>query len=178
MSTITTPLPSKPSVRICPIDLRALPPVPAATDDQIRGAVARARTAHESWREQTFEDRAKVLVRAAKSMLARRAEAMALSREEVGKLEVEAMFDEGIGHLDMLKQWIGVVRPAIRRRRVRMNPVSFPGKRSHIEQVPRGVVGVIAPWNFPIAGLYRAVYQIGTMADIVGMNEGSRGSRA
>ena len=41
---------------------------------------------------------------------------------------------------------------------MRLNPVSFPGKRAYIEQIPRGVIGVIAPWNFPIAGLYRAVY--------------------
>ncbi|HEX7702661.1 MAG TPA: aldehyde dehydrogenase family protein [Kofleriaceae bacterium] len=160
MSAVTTPvsLPSPMIHRICPIDLRALPPVPCATDEQIRAAVVSARAAQERWREVSFDDRVKALVRAAKSMLARRSEAMAIVRDEVGKLEVEAMFDEGIGHLDMLKQWIGVVKPAIRRRRVRMNPVSFPGKRAHIDQIPRGVIGVIAPWNFPIAGLYRAVY--------------------
>ena len=91
-------------------------------------------------------------------MLARRAEAMALSRLEIGKLDVEALFDEGVGHLDMLKQWIRVVGPALKRTRARMNPVAFPGKRGYTDLVPRGVVGVIAPWNFPVAGLYRAVY--------------------
>jgi acyl-CoA reductase-like NAD-dependent aldehyde dehydrogenase len=158
MSAVTTPS-SLPMIhRTCPIDLRALPPVPRATDEQVQGAVARSRQAQARWREQPFDERAQALVRAAKSMLARRAEAMAIVRDELGKLEVEAMFDEGIGHLDMLKQWIGVVRPASERRRVRLNPVSFPGKRAYIEQIPRGVIGVIAPWNFPIAGLYRAVY--------------------
>jgi acyl-CoA reductase-like NAD-dependent aldehyde dehydrogenase len=144
--------------RTCPIDLRRLPPVPRSTDAEIREAVARARAAQAVWRETSFEERARALTGAAKTMLARRAEGTELARDEVGKLAVESLFDEGIGHLDMLKQWIAVCEPALRRRRVRMNPLAFAGKRAYIEQVPRGVIGVIAPWNFPIAGLYRAVY--------------------
>jgi acyl-CoA reductase-like NAD-dependent aldehyde dehydrogenase len=143
---------------VCPIDLRPLPPVPRATAVEIHDAVARARAAQPAWAARALDDRIACLLRAAKSMLARRGEAMALARSEVGKLEVEAMFDEGIGHLDMLKQWIGVVRRGAVRERVRLNPVSFAGKRAYIDHVPRGVVGVISPWNFPIAGLYRAVY--------------------
>jgi acyl-CoA reductase-like NAD-dependent aldehyde dehydrogenase len=144
--------------RTCPLDLRPLPPVARATDEEIRSAVARAREAQRGWAERSFDQRAGALVRAAKSMLARRAEAMALARDELGKLDVEALFDEAIGHLDQLKQWIRVVKPALRSRRARMNPIAFPGKRAYTQLVPRGVVGVIAPWNFPIAGLYRAVY--------------------
>lgn len=144
--------------RTCPLDHRPLPSVPRATDDEICRAVATSRAAQRGWSERSFDDRAAALVRAAKSMLARRAEAMALVRDEVGKLDVEALFDEGIGHLDMLQQWIRVVRPALRRTRARMNPIAFPGKRGFTELVARGVIGVIAPWNFPIAGLYRAVY--------------------
>jgi acyl-CoA reductase-like NAD-dependent aldehyde dehydrogenase len=144
--------------RTSPIDLHALSPVPRASEDDIRRALANAREAQTPWREVRFEDRAAALVRAAKSMLRRRDEGMSLAHDEVGKLDVTSLFDEGIGHLDVLKQWIGVVRPALERKRVRMNPLVFPKKQSFIDVVPRGVVGVIAPWNFPIAGLYRALY--------------------
>ena len=144
--------------RTCPIDLHPLAPVPRASDDDIQHAVSAARAAQPDWYARPFDERAAALVRAAKSMLARRAECMALARDELGKLECETMFDEAIGHLDMLKQWIAVVGPAVARKRVRLNPLNFPGKRAYIDQIPRGVVGVIAPWNFPIAGLYRAVY--------------------
>lgn len=153
-----TPLPSAPLTRECPIDLRPLPPVPRATEEEIRSAVSHSRAMQRAWAERPFDERADALVRAAKSMLARRDEAMALVRDEVGKLDVEALFDEGVGHLDMLQQWIRVVRPALRPKRARMNPIAFPGKRGYTELVPRGVIGVIAPWNFPIAGLYRALY--------------------
>ena len=143
---------------VCPIDLAPLPAVAPATDDQIRNAVEAARQARPGWSETAFDDRAKALTAAAKSLLARRQEAIELVRAEVGKLDVEALFDEGIGHLDMLQQWIRVTRTALRRKRARMNPIAFPGKRGYTDLVPRGVIGVIAPWNFPIAGLYRSVY--------------------
>jgi succinate-semialdehyde dehydrogenase/glutarate-semialdehyde dehydrogenase len=159
MTAATTPLHAPPTLqRTCPIDLRALPPVPRTSEDDIRRAVGRARQAQVGWCEQDYDDRAGALVRAAKSMLRRRHEGMALARDEVGKLEVAQLFDEAIGHLDVLKQWIDVVRPALARQRVRMNPLVFAGKRSYIDLIPRGVVGVVAPWNFPIAGLYRSLY--------------------
>jgi acyl-CoA reductase-like NAD-dependent aldehyde dehydrogenase len=153
-----TPLPSAPIRRVCPTDLRELPPVARASDDDIRGAVARARAAQRDWAERPFDDRVAALTRAAKSMLARQDEVMQLVRDELGKLDGEALFDEAIGHLDMLKQWIRVVKPAIAPKRAWMNPLTFAGKRAHTELVPRGVIGVIAPWNFPVAGLYRALY--------------------
>jgi acyl-CoA reductase-like NAD-dependent aldehyde dehydrogenase len=153
-----TPLPSAPLRRICPIDLRELPPVPRATDDEIRAAVAGARGAQRDWVERPFADRAAALTRAAKSLLARQDEVIALVRDELGKVDGEALFDEAIGHLDMLKQWIRVVKPAIERKKAWMNPLTFAGKRASTELVPRGVIGVIAPWNFPVAGLYRSLY--------------------
>ena len=158
MTAATTLHPVSVLDRTCPIDLHPLPPVPRASEDEVRRAVARARDAQPAWHERSFDDRAASLVRAAKSMLRRRDEGMTLAHDEVGKLDVTSLFDEGIGHLDVLKQWIGVVRPALQRERVRMNPLVFPKKHSFIELLPRGVIGVIAPWNFPIAGLYRAIY--------------------
>jgi len=96
--------------------------------------------------------------RAAKAMLRRRDEVMALAREEMGKLEIEGLFNEGLGPLDMLSAWVGVVEKGARRQSVWMNPLKFSGKTAWIDQVPRGVIGIIAPWNFPVSGLYRSVY--------------------
>jgi acyl-CoA reductase-like NAD-dependent aldehyde dehydrogenase len=91
-------------------------------------------------------------------MLRRRSEVIALVREEMGKVEAEGLFNEALGPIDAVTGWTRVVRAAMNPERVRLNPLSFPGKEATIELVPRGVVGVIAPWNFPVAGLYRAVF--------------------
>ncbi len=119
-------------------------------------AVARARAAQSRWRFVSETERVALLTRAAKSMLERRAEVIALAREEGGKVEAEGLFNEALGPLVTLKSWIQVVRRATRRQRVRLDPLSFPNKRAYVDLVPRGVVGVIAPWNFPVAGLYRS----------------------
>lgn len=143
--------------RTCPIDLRPLDPVPAASPEEIAAAVARARAAQELWRERPLAERREPLIRAAKNMLRRRGEVMALARDEMGKLAIEGLFNEALGPLDTVKSWAGIVERATSRRRVFMNPLKFGGKSAYIDSVPRGVIGVIAPWNYPVAGLYRSL---------------------
>src|SRR5262249_45124449 len=141
-----------------PWSQRALDPVPATAVDLLPARVARARTAQETWGRTPFSERLAYLVRAAKEMLARREEAIALVEQEIGKVPAEALFNETLGPLDAVKGWARVLRPALRRRKMRLDPLSFPGKRAYLEAVPRGVVAIIAPWNFPVAGLYRSVF--------------------
>lgn len=142
--------------RICPSDRRPLPPVPATRPEAVRDAVERSRRAAQIWRSHTLDDRVAALKRAAKAMLERRAEILRIVKLEVGKVDVDALFTEALGPLDAVTGWARVVRKASRRK-VRLNPLSFPKKRAHIELVPRGVVGVIAPWNYPVSGLYRSL---------------------
>ena len=123
--------------------------------DRVRAAVKRAKAAQYEWQLQPFSERAKALTRAAQEMLRRRGEVIALAREEMGKVDVEGLFNEALGPLDNVKSWIQIVRRATRRQHVRLNPISFPRKHAYVDLVPRGVIGVIAPWNFPVAGLYR-----------------------
>jgi acyl-CoA reductase-like NAD-dependent aldehyde dehydrogenase len=132
----------------------AAPPEP----EPLAAKVARARDAQESWAHTPFDERVGCLLSAARDMLARRGEAMALVEQEVGKVHAEALFNEALGPLDAVKGWAAVLAPALARRRVPLNPLGFPGKRAFVDAVPRGVVAIIAPWNFPVAGLYRSVF--------------------
>ncbi|MCB9595386.1 MAG: aldehyde dehydrogenase family protein [Sandaracinaceae bacterium] len=142
--------------RVSPIDGAPLPPLPVATADEVRAAVERARAAQQAWKNRSFDERVKALESAAKAMLDRRNEVMALVEREGGKLPVDALFTEALGPLDAVGGWKRVVGPAIRQS-IRLSPLAFPKKRARIDLVPRGVIGIIAPWNFPVAGLYRSV---------------------
>jgi acyl-CoA reductase-like NAD-dependent aldehyde dehydrogenase len=132
--------------------------VGSSDGDAIHRAVAASRAAQEHWRLQPVESRIAALQRAAKQMLRRRAEAIELARSEMGKVEAEGLFNETLGPLDAVGAWGRVVRRATARRRVGLNPISFAHKSAYVDSVPRGVVGVIAPWNFPVAGLYRPLF--------------------
>lgn len=137
---------------------RAVAPVQATPGEPLVARVARARDAQEAWGHTPLSERVACLLAAAREMLQRRQELMALVAEEVGKVAAEALFNEALGPLDAVKGWARVLGPVLERRRVRLNPLSFPGKRAYVEAVPRGVVAIIAPWNYPAAGLYRSVF--------------------
>jgi acyl-CoA reductase-like NAD-dependent aldehyde dehydrogenase len=126
--------------------------------DAAKRLVEAARAAQWYWRQEPLDGRIEALRRAARGMLRRRAEVMDLARREMGKVAAEGLFNEALGPLDTVNGWASVVREAATRRRVWLNPIAFPRKSAYVDQVPRGVVGVIAPWNFPVAGLYRPVF--------------------
>ncbi|MFO0680005.1 MAG: aldehyde dehydrogenase family protein [Polyangiaceae bacterium] len=115
-----------------------------------------ARTGQSEWAALGLRERARRLEAAAAAMLADRASILARVKRETGKHEVEALFTEALGHLDAVKGWRSVVEDAASRS-VALNPLAFPGKKGRIDLVPRGVVGIIAPWNFPVSGLYRSL---------------------
>jgi acyl-CoA reductase-like NAD-dependent aldehyde dehydrogenase len=143
-------------VPISPMDLRPLAPVSVSSEDEVRAAVARARIAQEHWKQRPVRERIAALKRAAKEMLRRRAEVIESARLEMGKVDVEGLFNEALGPLETVSGWAKLVKRAMKTRPVRLNPLSFPGKSAQVDQVPRGVVGIIAPWNYPVSGLYRS----------------------
>ena len=142
--------------RICPLDGTSLAPIPVTSDEDVLAAVQRARVAQRGWRDRPLSDRVAALKRAARAMLDRRTEVMTLVGREGGKLAVDAMFTEALGPLDSVGGWERVCKKALSKN-IGLSPLAFPKKRARIDLVPRGVVGIIAPWNYPVSGLYRSV---------------------
>lgn len=157
-------LPLEPVVRggqihtLSPVDLKPLSPLSVSSEADVKKAVERARIAQVGWSRRSLDERVKDLTRAANTILERRHEVIALMRDEVGKLEVDALMSEVIGPLDQVNAWAAVVREGTRREKASLNPIAFPKKRAYIDHVPRGVVGIIAPWNYPVATLFRSVF--------------------
>jgi acyl-CoA reductase-like NAD-dependent aldehyde dehydrogenase len=142
---------------VCPLDLSPLPTVKANVPSDVAAAVARARAAQPEWERMGFERRAAVLKAACRRMLERRAEAVELIRKEAGKSTVQAMLTEAVGPLEFLKNWIPVIRPFLAPKKLPLPAIAFPGKRGVVEMVPRGVVALIAPWNYPVATYFKPV---------------------
>jgi len=113
----------------------------AARPDEVDAALAAARP----WTAPA-EERAAVLLRAAQWLRERRLEVAALEVRECAKPWAEADGDvcEAIDFLEYyargaldLAQGAPLLQP--------------PGERNELRWTPRGVVAVIAPWNFPVA---------------------------
>jgi len=162
---------------IDPRNLRPLPPVRASSADEVTRAVRTAREAQPKWQELAFADRARLLELAAKRLLAERDEGLAIVRREVGKTPADALFTEALGPLDALKGWRKVIEQAPVGS-VSLSPLAFPKKSARIELVPRGVVGIIAPWNFPVAGLYRSVFPALLLGNAIVVKPSERSPRS
>ncbi len=145
-------------VPISPNDRAPLAPVRVSRRGTRSPTPSRARAPPRShWRLRPLAERVAALKSAAKEMLARRAEVIELARVEMGKVTVEGILNEALGPLDTLSGWAGVIEGAIGRE-VRLSPLAWPKKSARVDLVPRGVVGIIAPWNFPVAGLERPIF--------------------
>jgi acyl-CoA reductase-like NAD-dependent aldehyde dehydrogenase len=143
---------------VCPIDLRPLDPVPVTGELEVRSAVERARAAQREWAALSFDERARALKKGARRMLELREDAVWLLRQEVGKSAADVLMNEALGPMDYLAGWIKVARPALAPKKLPISRAAFPGKSGRVEMVPRGVIGVIAPWNFPLAYFFKPVF--------------------
>ncbi|PYL85828.1 MAG: L-glutamate gamma-semialdehyde dehydrogenase, partial [Verrucomicrobia bacterium] len=109
-------------------------------------AVKAARDAFGKWSRTSFEERAQLLERAAAILDRRRYELSALEVFEVGKPWAEADGDirEAIDFCHFYAHQMRLIgRPRLTQQ--------VPGEESYQHYWPRGVVLVIAPWNFPMA---------------------------
>jgi RHH-type proline utilization regulon transcriptional repressor/proline dehydrogenase/delta 1-pyrroline-5-carboxylate dehydrogenase len=117
-----------------------------ATAGDVDAAVASATRGQRAWAALPAADRANALRRAAGIMRARRLELAALAVREAAKPWDEADADvcEAIDFLEYYAS--GALQLAAGR-----DLVQLPGERNELRYVARGVVAVIAPWNFPVA---------------------------
>ncbi len=143
---------------VCPTDGAGLPPVPCTPISEIEGIVARAREAQRAHAARDVETRAAMLHRFKAALLARGervAEAIVL---ETGKPEAEVWLHEVVPAADLAKYWSTEGPALLASSEPELDALSYPGKRAVVERVPRGVVALITPWNFPVALPLRTMF--------------------
>ncbi|WKL58120.1 aldehyde dehydrogenase family protein [Asticcacaulis sp. ZE23SCel15] len=117
-----------------------------AGEPEVKAAIDAAREAFKTWQFSTPQQRFDVLDNAGTEILARKAELGALLSREEGKT-----LPEGIGEVTraghIFKYFAG---EALRAHGEVLDSVR-PGVKVEITREPVGVIGLICPWNFPIA---------------------------
>jgi acyl-CoA reductase-like NAD-dependent aldehyde dehydrogenase len=121
---------------------------PIDTVDDVRAAVARARTAAPWWREIGFAGRRQRLHAWRRLLVAGLTDLADLVHRENGK-----PVDDAIGEIAVAVAHLAWAarhaEPVLRRRAVRPGLLAI-NHAATVEYVPYGVVGVIGPWNFPV----------------------------
>ena len=121
--------------------------VPRCTADDVADAARAARTAQPGWAATPARDRSAILLRFAGLLLERQAEVLDLIQLENGKARLHA-FEEIIDVATTSRYY---ARTAPRLLRPQRRAGALPGlTRTWEVRHPKGVVGVISPWNYPL----------------------------
>jgi succinate-semialdehyde dehydrogenase / glutarate-semialdehyde dehydrogenase len=130
-----------------PFDGRLIGEVPTCDADDVDAAVTRARAAQEAWAARSFEERRQVLLRFHDLVLGRQDELLDLTQLETGKSRLSAF--EELADVAMTARYYA--NTAERHLRPRRRQGAVPGlTRTSVVHHPKGVVGVISPWNYPL----------------------------
>lgn len=132
---------------VAPFTGGPLAEIPLSSVLDVARAVDRARDAQREWAATPVRARAAVLLRLHDIVLERQSEALDLIQQESGKTRANAF--EEIGDVAQVTRHYGVRAAAyLRPQPVRgMLPVLT---QTVVHRRPVGVVGVIAPWNYPL----------------------------
>ncbi|MGW2340174.1 succinic semialdehyde dehydrogenase [Streptomyces sp. NPDC001661] len=121
--------------------------LPESTPEDVATAFERARAAQEVWAKTPVRKRAAVLLRFHDLVLARQAEVLDLIQLETGKARLHA--HEEVQAVAVASRHYGRKAPAYLKPKGHTGAVPTLTKVTELRQ-PRGVVGQIAPWNYPL----------------------------
>ena len=130
-----------------PFTLTPTAPVPASSATDVTAAVATARRAQPGWAATSVAERARVVLAFHDLLLAEQGRVLDLVQWETGKARFHAW--QEVGQVAALARHYG------HRARHHLKPVRrrgvVPGATVVQEvRVPKGVVGIISPWNYPL----------------------------
>jgi len=123
----------------------------SATAEEVESAVGRARAAQPAWQNLSVAKRVAVLRRFQELLRDHGREVAQLICREAGKPTAEAISTEILVVLDAAEFCIRTAHRFLRDQPVPHGNLGMKAKRGVLVREPYGVVGIIAPWNYPFS---------------------------
>jgi succinate-semialdehyde dehydrogenase/glutarate-semialdehyde dehydrogenase len=133
---------------VTPLTGAPLATLPRSTREDVAVAVDAARATQRSWARTPMELRERIFLRYHDLVLARQVQLLDLVQLESGKTRAQAfeeVADVAIASRHYARSAAAYLRP---RRRAGLFPVLTQSTEYHH---PRGVVGIVSPWNYPLS---------------------------
>ncbi len=131
-----------------PLDGARVGAVPTIAPDRVQALVDDVAGVQPFWAQLPLADRARYMRRAAQAIIDQLDELTELLSREQGKPRNESLTMELLPTIDSLR-WLAEAGPGILEDERISLPVFLKQKRARFTYEPLGVVGVIAPWNYP-----------------------------
>ncbi|MGE4425045.1 MAG: aldehyde dehydrogenase family protein [Solirubrobacteraceae bacterium] len=132
-----------------PVDGRTVGSVAATPPSRVEDLVARGRAAQPGWSAVGFDARARRLLDLRAWIVRERGRLIRTMCDEGGKTYEDALL-EVVVLCQAIGFWARRAERYLRPRRSWARQPLLAGRRLEVRYVPRGVVGVIAPWNYPL----------------------------
>jgi acyl-CoA reductase-like NAD-dependent aldehyde dehydrogenase len=148
MEAALRPAPATELESFSPLDDKRIGAVPTITPDQVQSVVDDVASVQPFWSQLPLADRARYMRRAAQAIIDQIDELAELLTREQGKPLNESYVMELLPTIDSLR-WLAEAGPEILDDERIPLPIFLKQKRARFTYEPLGVVGVIAPWNYP-----------------------------
>jgi succinate-semialdehyde dehydrogenase/glutarate-semialdehyde dehydrogenase len=125
---------------------------PIALEAEVQASVVRARLAQAQWQETPLKKRAQIL-KALRNALYQQADRVAeIISRETGKPLTDSLEADIATALNLLSYYVEIGPKQLRPSLIQPDLLSLITARVHRKTWhPRGVIGIISPWNFPMA---------------------------
>lgn len=121
--------------------------LPLSTTDDVAAAYDAARTAQAAWAARPVRERARIIGRIHDLVLDRQSELADLAQAETGKARKDAF--EEVMDVALAARYVAARGPKLLRDQRRLGAIPFLTSALEVRH-PKGVVGVISPWNYPL----------------------------
>jgi acyl-CoA reductase-like NAD-dependent aldehyde dehydrogenase len=133
-----------------PATLEKIAELPVASAAEVALAVERARQAQTNWQTTSFSERARLLYRLRDLLLDEGDKLADILTAETGRPRAEVFGNELFYLCDAIGMWAKKAEAFLRPRRIKPHFPLVKAKKVVSTYAPRGVIGIISPWNFPL----------------------------
>lgn len=133
-----------------PATLELIQELPMASPAEVAAAVARARQAQANWQQSSFAERAHLLYRLRDLLLDEGDKLADILTGETGRPRAEVYGNELFYLCNAIGAWAKHSERYLRRQKISPSFPLVKAKKVYSTYEPRGVIGIISPWNFPL----------------------------
>ncbi|HLN85593.1 MAG TPA: succinic semialdehyde dehydrogenase [Candidatus Limnocylindrales bacterium] len=133
-----------------PATLERISELPVASAADVSAAITRARHAQASWQNTSFAKRAECLYRLRDRLLDEADRLADILTAETGRPRAEVYSNELFYLCNAIGTWAKNSEKYLRPKRIKPHFPLVKTKKVISIYAPRGVIGIISPWNFPL----------------------------